>query len=816
MKSPLLYLAIAALPVLASGPSTASAHDLITGEAHGHYDWSVKPPEVIPNWFFAQADTSTNRVRPALPAASLKRPLQATIFELFAPRVSVRWDDRYLYIESNGLPAHNMMVGITAWQQQVPLPQNYTGNNAWRLPLMPVPSKTPVSIKGRFLRGAIAIAANGIPIFNPQNNRGEVSAEIGELDQWGGHCGRADDYHYHAAPLHLQSVVGKDKPIAYALDGYPIYGLTEPDGSTPTGLDAFHGHTSPGLGYHYHASTSYPYVNGGFHGEVVEAGGQVDPQPNAQPVRPAGPPLPGAKITAFATTGNTSKLTYEVKGQQRAILYTVNEDGTFPFEFQNGGEGTVKETYTRRQRGGGGDNPPPRDGERRPRPDSQAGDRSGSARPEPRNPEPTTSAAPADSLFKPNANFALTSPEVADGGNLPVDYTGDGSGATPPLAWKGAPTGTQSYALIMEHLAPGNVMKSYWVVWDIPTSITSLPKNAKGVGKVGVSFKGQLGYEPPHSQGPGPKTYVITVYALSAPVQISQQPREVTREVLLAAMKDKVLASASLHVVNTRSGNASPNDARPPRREDGARAETAPSEPQQVAQNSTVPPLPPSGEQRPGEQRPAGSGGKGGADNKGLIKPKMEDTLHVNVYADNWFAMFINGELVAVDSIKFTPHNVMNFDILPEYPMTIAIIAKDNADPKTGLEYGDHIGDGGFILKFSDGTVTNATWKAKNFFKGPLNRDVKNPKVEHTPIPDKWWTVDFDDSSWPNATEYTEERVAPKEHFYKFDFAGAKFIWSDDLDLDNTVIFRTRIEKPGWKPRWNTHADLDITGAPFK
>ena len=112
--------------------------------------------------------------------------------------------------------------------------------------------------------------------------------------------------------------------------------------------------------------------------------------------------------------------------------------------------------------------------------------------------------------------------------------------------------------------------------------------------------------------------------------------------------------------------------------------------------------------------------------------------------------------------------------------------------------------------------MSNAKWKAKNFFKGPLNRDVKTPKVEHTPIPDGWWKPDFDDSSWPNATEYTEERVGPKEHFYKFDFAGAKFIWSDDLDLDNTVIFRTKVEKPGWKKRWNTTPDLDISGAPFK
>ena len=194
----------------------------------------------------------------------------------------------------------------------------------------------------------------------------------------------------------------------------------------------------------------------------------------------------------------------------------------------------------------------------------------------------------------------------------------------------------------------------------------------------------------------------------------------------------------------------------------------------------------------------------------------MSDTIKINVYADNWFMLYINGRLVAVDPIEFTPHNVVSVDLLPEYPMTIAVMAKDNADPKTGLEYGDHIGDGGFIIKFADGTVSNATWKAKSFFKGPLNHETVNPKVEHTPIPDQWWAVDFDDSKWANATEYTEERVNPKEPFYQADFTGAKFIWTEDLDLDNTVIFRTKIEKPGWTKRWNTKPDLDVTGAPLR
>jgi hypothetical protein len=120
---------------------------------------------------------------------------------------------------------------------------------------------------------------------------------------------------------------------------------------------------------------------------------------------------------------------------------------------------------------------------------------------------------------------------------------------------------------------------------------------------------------------------------------------------------------------------------------------------------------------------------------QGLIKPTMNDTIKANIYADNWFMMYINGKLVVTDPIDFLPHNVVSIDLLPEYPMTIAVLAKDNADPKTGLEYGDHIGDAGFTLMFSDGTTTDATWKVKSLFKGPINRDISNPKVYLESLP---------------------------------------------------------------------------------
>jgi phosphatidylethanolamine-binding protein (PEBP) family uncharacterized protein/Ca2+-binding EF-hand superfamily protein len=1093
---------VAALSVgLFSSPATF-AH---TWNAGASADKESLREHILQEWMQEHGKAAKGEIKPvqvastasalnlaaAAAANAANAPAAAKPFLAFQ-RLELKWDKDFLFVGSNGMPDHNMMVGITAWQQQVPLPQNYTGDNMWRIPLHPVPAKTPAIVEGHFLRGAIALGVNGIPIFNPQNNRGEVSYEIGELDQWGGHCGRADDYHYHITPLHLQQVVGKGMPVAYALDGYPIYGLTEPDGSPVGRLDECHGHEDAKVGYHYHASTKRPYLQSAFHGEVVEAEGQVDPQPRAQGVRPDTPPLRGAEITGFESSGSNSyKLSYQVGGDKRSITYSINSDGTYPFEFNNGSEGVVKEVYTSRGGGGGGgkgpgggggkgkgmgkgkggpgkgmkpDENPPAPPEDAPRPPPQAsgslmdvnGDgivtaqefadnvkreyaakRSGGTLAEAmakarseftamdRNADGKLDvselAAPA-AAEQPSgrrggvraaatSGFVLTSPEVADGGNLPADYTGDGSGATLPLEWSGSPAGTKSYALIMDHLAPGDEIKSYWVMWDIPAKVTSLPKNVKSVGKLGVGFKGEEGYEPPHSQGPGEKTYVLHVYALSAEPQPKATGRGgVTREDLLAAIDGKILAKADLSVVYSRGGatggggmapggpgGMAPGGSTQPMRpetpmqpmtpqaggggqggqrkpwmqmhgteldgnQDGIvtlaetladmkvaaskydadmdgiitpaeidaagdiregaafagfisrhafeldanqdsrlssaeladaakyifgtadldhdgkltaeEVQSAPNAPLRAAAPSSgdQPPAPPpatnpppgpdtmpaangangSGGLRPldsifsppgqtgaggagaqpmqagagqGGQRPGGAPAepgksvgkkKKGGGPPGLVKPSIADTMKLNVYADNWFMLYVNGRLVAVDPIQFTPHNVVSVDFLPEYPMTIAVLAKDNADPKTGLEYGSSVGDGGFILKFADGTVTNASWKAKSFFHGPINGDTANPQVKQELLPANWWAIEFDDSSWKNAKEYTVEEVDPKQPYFENDFEGAKFIWTDDLALDNTILFRTKIEKPDWKQRWNTKPDLDVTGAPSR
>jgi phosphatidylethanolamine-binding protein (PEBP) family uncharacterized protein len=159
-----------------------------------------------------------------------------------------------------------------------------------------------------------------------------------------------------------------------------------------------------------------------------------------------------------------------------------------------------------------------------------------------------------DSLTTANTeNFTLSSPEVAEGGSLPAEYTCDGAASTLALAWSSAPAGTKSYAVIMHHVASPTDIHWYWVLYNIPADVTSLPKNSQGIGTLGTnSVNDRTEYTPPCSKGPGLKIYTYSVYALSAEPQLSVPPTQVNRQVFLDAIKDITLASAELHVIYSR------------------------------------------------------------------------------------------------------------------------------------------------------------------------------------------------------------------------------------------------------------------------
>jgi Raf kinase inhibitor-like YbhB/YbcL family protein len=152
------------------------------------------------------------------------------------------------------------------------------------------------------------------------------------------------------------------------------------------------------------------------------------------------------------------------------------------------------------------------------------------------------------------STFTLTSPEIGPDSLLPVIYTCDGESATLPLEWKGFPENTDCFAIIMHHEASATDIHWYWVVFNIPLSVNSLPENMTGIGTLGNnSVNGNIGYAPPCSQGPGVKEYIFTIYALSAPVNLSVPNSEVSRAVLLDAIKDITLESATLTVKYSRN-----------------------------------------------------------------------------------------------------------------------------------------------------------------------------------------------------------------------------------------------------------------------
>jgi len=63
---------------------------------------------------------------------------------------------------------------------------------------------------------------------------------------------------------------------------------------------------------------------------------------------------------------------------------------------------------------------------------------------------------------------------------------------------------------------------------------------------------------------------------------------------------------------------------------------------------------------------------------------------------------------------------------------------------------------------------------------------------------------------------YSTQRVNPEKPYYDFDFMCASFIWTTDLDTDNTILLRTKVEKPGWNKRRNSKTYLDISGAKIR
>ncbi|CAB3703565.1 YbhB/YbcL family Raf kinase inhibitor-like protein [Paraburkholderia rhynchosiae] len=148
--------------------------------------------------------------------------------------------------------------------------------------------------------------------------------------------------------------------------------------------------------------------------------------------------------------------------------------------------------------------------------------------------------------------FTLTSPSLADGGTLESSHAASanscgGGNVSPALQWRNAPAGTKSYAVtIFDPDGAKGLGIVHWVLYGVAPSITALNAGAAAPpGSVaGTNRTGGPGYYGPCPPvGDVPHHYVVQVYALDlAPDAL---PAGLTRDALLAAMKDHVIAATS-------------------------------------------------------------------------------------------------------------------------------------------------------------------------------------------------------------------------------------------------------------------------------
>jgi Raf kinase inhibitor-like YbhB/YbcL family protein len=85
---------------------------------------------------------------------------------------------------------------------------------------------------------------------------------------------------------------------------------------------------------------------------------------------------------------------------------------------------------------------------------------------------------------------------------------------TPPLAWFGAPSDTQGYALVVDDSSAPITPYVYWIVFGIGPTTTDIQQGMLPPGaKQAVNSAGFAGYTAPCPQGQ-PHSYRFTVYAL--------------------------------------------------------------------------------------------------------------------------------------------------------------------------------------------------------------------------------------------------------------------------------------------------------------
>lgn len=153
-------------------------------------------------------------------------------------------------------------------------------------------------------------------------------------------------------------------------------------------------------------------------------------------------------------------------------------------------------------------------------------------------------------------SLTVTSTAFAPGTPIPVQYTGDGTDQSPPLAWAGQPAGTREFALICDDPdAPTAEPWVHWVVYKIPANVASLPEGIPAKpelvapdpmlqGKNSWNSGRTIGYRgPAPPRGHGVHHYHFQVFALDDDLRLEAG---LDKQELLDAMQGHIVARGEL------------------------------------------------------------------------------------------------------------------------------------------------------------------------------------------------------------------------------------------------------------------------------
>lgn len=143
----------------------------------------------------------------------------------------------------------------------------------------------------------------------------------------------------------------------------------------------------------------------------------------------------------------------------------------------------------------------------------------------------------------------LTSAAFTEGAAIPAKYTCDAKNVSPPLKWRGVPTGAKSLALIVDDPDAPVGTWVHWVLYDLPATMSELAEDLPkgqyiaGGAKQGLNDFKHLGYGGPCPPHGSPHRYLFKLYALD--VLLDLKPG-LTKKDLEHAMEQHILAQAQL------------------------------------------------------------------------------------------------------------------------------------------------------------------------------------------------------------------------------------------------------------------------------